>query len=166
MPAFGVVPLKQLLWRAYNLEHDALGIYLEEGEEINDALLSKIDRCCHSLYFTNVYKNYAPMRVTCSPEALARLNPKCLCFMGVLDGLDDRIFKGCPALEYLWLGASRRDEKDEPQRLLNDAPNLLRCPLNYLGLQGYGLVARGRDLECMVARLEKKEGTDRIQVLY
>lgn len=149
MPKFGVVPLNHL-WN--NLSENALGIYLEKGEAVNDALLDKIDQCSRHIYITNVHGNREPLRITCSPKALGTINPKTLCFMGVLEELDDCLFQYCWALETIWMGASGH------QPLLTLAPYLSQCPLKRMGFNGWGIVILGDALEQLASKVKKDSG--------
>ena len=132
---------------------NTLDIQLEPDEEISDSLLSTIDIKIQSVSFryrSGIGSNFAlntPLKITCSSDGLERLNLKALMFMGVVDGIDDKIFAKCSNLEYLWLGASL-----EP--VLDSAPNLINIPLKKLRLNGYGVVRPGKDLEKIMKNIE------------
>lgn len=156
MPTFGCAAPLGELWGKQVLDH-ALAVYLHEGEEVNDAVLSMIESKS-AVYITNVYGNRAPLRISCSPEAMGRVNPKSLCLMGKIEALEDLIFEHCTALEHIWFGAS-----DQP--LLESAPYLSRCPLKYMGFNGYGLVQRGHDLDQIRGRV-KQQGAGRVVMVF
>lgn len=156
MPTFGsAAPLSQL-WGKQVLDH-ALAVYLYEGDEVNDALLSMIESKS-AVYITNAHGNRAPLRISCSPDAMGRVNPKSLCLMGRIEALEDSMFQNCSALEHIWFGASTRP-------LLESAPNLSRCPLKYMGFNGYGVVVRGHDLE-QIANRVGQQGAGRVVTVF
>jgi hypothetical protein len=151
MPTFGVKPIRH--WNTV-LDH-ALLIYLEEDEIISDELLSMVQgftSLCFTykpLLFTG--RQLPPLKITCSAEGLGCINPKSLYFCGVIEELDDTLFNKCSLLENVWFGASTRP-------LLEEASNLMKCPLKYLGVNGYGIVHFGKGLEEVASKIKTNKG--------
>lgn len=142
MPLFSII--KKDLFFSPNGVPDIspiLDIQLDNHESISDDLLSNIDKSfTHISFGFKTFERNQLLKITCSETELGRINPKSLLFYGKVETIDDGIFANCSNLQNLYIGGSN-------QSILDSAPNLLKQPLKYLVLNGYGMVIQGKDLQ-------------------
>ena len=132
-----------------------LQILLDDEEEIDDTLLNYVDHLAHNLCFKRergISPLKYPLKITCSPEALGALKPKKLLLYGVVSFLDDAIFEHCSQLELLHIGASNAPLFSTPPT------NLMKCPLKFLNLNGYGLVLEGESMPILEQHIKSIGG--------
>ena len=142
--------------------NEALEVCLEEDEAISDDVLALIRTNERHIAFTKFgnkswkssdkyFKNSA-LTVTCSAEALGRINPVSITFSGRLEDLDDSVFAKCDRIESIWFGASCR------QLFASVPTNLMANPIKCIKVNGWGLVDQGEGLVKLIESVKASGG--------